>query len=361
MRDPDARFRELLGSNAAGAPPLPKLDAALAERILARTEHVPFFAHSYALIRNLDHGGMTTNDLLDFAHASGLDGLCLHIDDGGPTALGKMSTHERGGFHRRCEGLGLRLHLEISSSEKTEVDRAAACARDLGITNIRLYARHEGRLSKVLERVYTDLCHAAEVANRHDLHFDYEQHEDMKAAEIAGLLARVGEKRINALFDYTNALNAHEEPLDALFALAPFIRQAHIKGGRKTVEGRGWGQLGVAQGSEEDELPGNRMLYELLMLGEKAPQVICFALEQEVGYVAPPFRLEGEGPDPLIRFRPPSETPVDGRKPLAGLLQEERRWAAQQVNWNRSVVAELRAIGMAASMRNEEPRLPQRR
>jgi hypothetical protein len=102
------------------------------------------------------------------------------------------------------------------------------------------------------------------------------------------------------------------------------------------------------QGSNDDELPGNRMLYELLMLGEKAPQVICFALEQEVGYVAAPFRMEDEEPDPLIRFRPPSETLIDNRQPLVRLLQDERDWAAQQVSWNRSVVAELREICFAA-------------
>ena len=153
---------------------------------------------------------------------------------------------------------------------------------------------------------------------------------------------------MNALFDYTNSFNAHEEPLEALRILAPFVRQAHIKGGRKVVEGDGWGQLGVAQGSSDDQLPGNRLLYELLMLGADAPPGVCLALEQEVGYYAPPFRLDHEGPDPVIAFREPSSTPLDTGKPLDRLLLDERRWASQQVAWNRSAVATLREICLAA-------------
>ena len=342
------RFRELLSLNASGAPPLPTLDAALARRILERTESVPFFAHSYALIRNLDHGGMDVGGLVDFSYVNGLTGLCLHIDDGGASAVARMTTAEREALRRRLEELGLALHLEISSTSTEDVERARRCALDLGVTNIRLYARYEGRLSDVLERIYADLCHVVEIANREGFNVDYEQHEDLKSAEIAGLLERVGDPRLNALFDYTNALNAHEEPLDALLTLAPFIRQAHIKGGRKTLEGPGWGQLGVVQGSADDELPGNRMLYELLMVGADAPQVICFALEQEAGYYAPPFRLADEAPDPHIRFRAPSETPLDTTRPLERLLLDERRWATGQVLWNRNFIGVLREICEAA-------------
>jgi sugar phosphate isomerase/epimerase len=348
MSSAEARFRALLAQNAPDDLALPVLDANLARRLLERTEHVPFFAHSYALIRNLDHGGMDLDGVLDFTRANGLDGLCLHINDGGAGAVGRMSGSEREAMRRRLEDLHLSLHLEISSSTRDEVERARQCALDLGVRNIRLYARHEGRLSEVLEQVYADLGHVAEVANRHGLNFDFEQHEDLKSAEIAALLERIDDPRINALFDYTNALNAHEEPLEALSTLAPVVRQAHIKGGRKIVEGAGWGQMGVEQGSPADELPGNRLLYELIMLGEGAPQVICLALEQEVGYVAAPFRLADEGPDPNIRFRAPSDTPLDRDRPLELELTDERRWAQSQVQHNRAVIATLREIAASA-------------
>jgi hypothetical protein len=347
MSTPEQRFCQWLGTEGEVSS-LPELDAALASRVLARAESVPFFAHSYAFIRNLDHGAITTRDLVDFVYVNGLQGLCLHIDDGRSSAVGRMTGKERETFRRHLEALGVRLHLEISSSSGAEVDRVAAVALELGVTDIRLYARYEGRLSIVLERVYADLCYAAEVAGRHGLNFDYEQHEDLKAAEIAGLLARVGDGRVNALFDYTNSLNAHEEPLEALRILAPYIRQAHVKGGRKVIEADGWGQLGVVQGSADDVLPGARLLFELLMLGEGASQVVCFALEQEVGYYAPPFRHAVEEPDPFISFREPSETPLDPSIPLERLLLDERRWAVEQVAWNRSLVVSLRDICRSA-------------
>jgi sugar phosphate isomerase/epimerase len=83
----------------------------------------------------------------------------------------------------------------------------------------------------------------------HDLHFDFEQHEEYRADEIVGLLQRVGHPRVNALFDFGNMLNAGEEPLDALATLAPYIRQVHVKGARRLAEDGGYAQLGVLQGA----------------------------------------------------------------------------------------------------------------
>jgi len=57
----------------------------------------------------------------------------------------------------------------------------------------------------VIERVYSDLAEVAEKANRFGLRFDYEQHEDLRADEIATILTRIGDERINALFDRADA------------------------------------------------------------------------------------------------------------------------------------------------------------
>jgi hypothetical protein len=193
------------------------------------------------------------------------------------------------------------------------------------------------------------------LANKFDLQVDYEQHEDLRAAEIAGILQRLGDRRMNALFDYSNSYNAYEEPLEALHILAPYIRQAHIKGARKTIERNGWGQIGVPQGAPEDELPGARMLHDLLLLGDKAPQVVAFALEQEVDYYAPAFRGPNEAADPVIQYREPSDTPVDRSKSTARLLADERRWALQQIAWNRGLVAQFRELAGQVARRVPAP------
>ena len=339
----ERRFRELIRVEAGAATAMPTLTAAHAKQLLARTETVPFFAHSYTFYHNMIHG-MTPADLVRFAYENDLHGVCLHISDGEAAAVRKMDGKAREALRRLLEELGIALHLEISSTDKAEVETVIGCAQALGVRNIRVYARHEGPLSKVIEAVYADLAYICERANQLDLHVDYEQHEDLRAAEIASILARIGDPRMNALFDYSNSLNAYEEPLAALHILAPFIRQVHVKGARKTIEANGWGQIGVPQGSPEDELPGARMLHDLLMLGGKTPQVIAFALEQEVDYYAPAFRGPREPADPMIQYREPSETPVDRSKSTARLLSDERRWAIQQIAWNRGLVAQFREL-----------------
>jgi sugar phosphate isomerase/epimerase len=352
-----ARFERAVSRHVDAQLGAPVLDAASAARLLERTANVPFFAHSYSFYHNMMHG-FTPHDLARFAYEHDLHGICLHISDGDSLNVRHMTPSERDDFRRLLEDLGLQLHLEISSTDRQEVDTVIECARNLGVRNIRFYARHEGPLSRVIVKVFADLAYACERANKHDLHFDYEQHEDLRAAEIAGILARLGDPRMNALFDYSNSLNAFEEPLAALHILAPYVRQVHIKGARKIIEGDGWGQLGVPQGATDDELPGARMLHDLLLLGESSPQVICFALEQEVDYYAPAFRRRSDPPDPVIQYREPSDTPVDRTKSRERLLSDERRWAVQQIGWNRDLIALFREHARAVAGGTGSPDVP---
>ena len=353
----ERRFSALLSSGAASPGEQPSLTSASASKLLERTNNVPFFAHSYSFYHNMIDA-FTPHDLARFAYEHDLHGMCLHISDGNSLNVRGMTPTQRDAFRAHLEELGLQLHLEISSTDKAEVDTVIECARNLGVRNLRLYARHQGPLSKVMEAIYADLSYACDRANKYDLNFDYEQHEDLQAAEIAAILARLNDRRMNVLFDYSNSWNAYEEPLDALHILAPYIRQVHVKGARKTLEGDGWGQVGVPQGSKDDELPGVRMLHDLLMLGERSPQVICFALEQEVDYYAPAFRRRSEPADPVIQYREPSDTPVDKTKSSARLLSDERRWAIQQIAWNRSIVSAFRDIARQVANDSSEHGLP---
>lgn len=358
------RMAAFLGERAGSAAPMAGPSPEQARRLLARTQHVPLFAHSYPFILNMDHGGFSPTDLAEFAYANDLDGLCLHINDGGERSVAAMNPGERDGFRALLENLKLKLHLEISSTTPEEVDLVTGLAGQLGVTNIRFYARYQGPLGTVLKSVYADLAYAMERANAHDLHFDYEQHEDLRADEIAGLMHRIGDPRLNVLFDYTNSWNAYQEPLAALRILSPWIRQVHIKGGRKTEGAAGWGQVGVPQGAPDDELPSALLLHELLLLGDDQPQVIAFALENEVGYVAPPFRGPHEPANPIIAAREPSQTLLADDVPLAQRLRDEQRWAQQQVTFNRQLVAELRLLAAQvveeADERRPRPIAPRR-
>src|SRR5215470_7814673 len=107
-------------------------DATSASRLLERTANVPFFAHSYTFYHNMIDG-FTPHDLARFAYEHDLHGLCLHISDGDSLNVRRMTPTQRDGFRRLLEDLGLQLHLEISSTDRREVDTVIECARSLGV------------------------------------------------------------------------------------------------------------------------------------------------------------------------------------------------------------------------------------
>lgn len=339
-----ARFADLLRRNADDEAPTPLLTAPLAGRLAERIDGIRLFAHGYPLLTNLTHGRVRPSDLLDFAYRHELHGLCLHVLDGEESSLSRMTADELRAFGEKAEALGLDVHLEISSTLRAEVDRAVEIARTVGCRNIRVYSRYEGMLSTVMTMIEADLRYLGELADAHDLNFDFEQHEELKSFEIAQLLRRVGNPRLNALFDFGNMVNAGERPLPALRALAPYIRQVHLKGVRIVPEQNGCGHYGVLQGSPEDDLPDARLLFELLMLGQEEPQVIAFALEQENHYVAPAFRQADEAKDPFIPYREMSETHLPPGYSLERMIADEHRWVENQLRHVRGLLGEMRVL-----------------
>ncbi|EPA95799.1 sugar phosphate isomerase/epimerase [Pseudomonas sp. G5(2012)] len=338
------RFNALLCHNVVEEDTAPVLTDALARQLLERLAQLRLFAHAYPLLTNLTQGRVTPVDLLDFAYRHELQGLSLHLLDGEANSLSQMTPAQLQVFADKARALGLDVHLEISSTQKKDVDQVIAIARALGVRNIRVYSRYEGTLSRVIDLIETDLRYLAQQADEHDLYFDFEQHEELKSNEIAQLLKRLDHPRLRALFDFGNMINACEQPLQALRNLAPHIRQAHLKGVRIVPEQNGFGHYGVLQGSTEDDLPSARLLFELLMLGDTTPQVIAFILEQENHYVAPAFRQTAEAADPFIAYREMSETPLPDGFSLERMLADEHRWANNQVAYVRGVLAELRTL-----------------
>ncbi|MBD9527633.1 sugar phosphate isomerase/epimerase [Paracoccus sp. PAR01] len=351
------QFAALLWQNAKGASP-PMLTPALARKLTQRLDGIRLFAHGYTLLTNLTHGRATPWDLLDFAWRHELQGVCLHVLDGGRNSLSGMDDQARQAFGLRAREFGLDLHLEISSTLRPDLDQAVAIALATGSTNIRVYSRYEGLLSEVMARIEADLRYISELADRHGLNFDFEQHEELKSHEIATLLRRINHPRLNALFDFGNMINANEQPLPALQAMAPLIRQVHLKGVRIVPQGKGTGHYGVLQGSAQDDLPGPRMLYELLMLGEDAPQVIAFALEQENHYAAPAFRMSDEADDPFIPYREMSDTVLPPGHTLDSMMAAEHRWLENQLDYMRGLIRELRLLAALVLAEAEQPCKP---
>lgn len=333
------RFHQLLAVNALDVETI-KFDAGIARKLYNRIEGIRLHAHTYSFIQNLTYGSFKPADALEFAYQNELHGLNIHVDDGEEHSLSRSTPEELAKFKSYAEYLNLTVNLEISSTKKADVDRAIQIARMLQAQNIRVYSRYEGTLSQVMAQTIDDLMYMAKQADLYNLFFDFEQHEEFKSTEIVRMIKEVNHPHINALFDFTNMINAYEQPMSALRNLAPYIRQVHLKGAKVLEEERGFGQVGVVQGSAADEMPHARMLYELLMLGEIKPQVTCFSLEQEVNYYAPAYRHSDEGDNPFIPYKDPSETPFD-EADANRILLNERRWACNQVFFIKNLLAKM--------------------
>jgi len=346
MQALQSRFEKRMLHNVAdtSAHPAPILTPALAAKLLQRLDRVRLYAHAYPHLMQFTHGGYHPRDLLKFAHDHALHGVSIHLLDGEERSLQQMSNADRRALAVYAARLNLAIHLEISSTRKEDVDHVIGIARTMGVQNIRVYSRYEGKLSEVLNTIEADLRYLVAQAELHDLYFDFEQHEELKSQEILGLLERIQSPRLNALLDFGNMVNAGEQPLAALHTLTPRIRQVHLKGVRMVPEAHGCGHYGVLQGSAEDELPGARMLYELLMLGDHAPQIIAFCLEQENHYAAPAFRYANEDADPFIPYRAMSQTDLPHGMSLEDVLEQEEKWAVDQVTYVRNLLQEFKLL-----------------
>lgn len=142
------RFNALLSHKAAEAGTPPLLTEALARQLLDRLGQMRLFAHAYPLLTNLTHGRVTPADLLDFAYRHELQGLSLHLLDGEENSLSQMTPAQLQAFADKANALALDVHLEISSTLKKDVDQVIAIAKALGVRNIRVYSRYEGKIGR---------------------------------------------------------------------------------------------------------------------------------------------------------------------------------------------------------------------
>lgn len=358
---PRAKMEEYLNSrlypedNSTISPPL---TASSCRILLERLGNFPIYAHTYAFFFHFKYGILSPKDLIDYAHGNGLRGCALHVHDGGKSSLAQMRKKQRQQFGRYATFHNIRLSLETSHTDRAHIDELVSIALDTGCRDARVYSRYQGHLSQILKTIGEDMKYMAEMADRHDMAFYFEQHEDLKALELASLIAENGHPHLGLLYDFTNMLNAYEMPLNALRDMAPYIRQVHVKGGRRVVEAKGWGQKGVLFCSAEDELPAERMLYELLMLGEKKPQVKAFIMEQEVGYYAPPFRWPTQEQDPFIPHRDPSETMVPASQDPVQICQDEKQHAGDMIRQLRKILDQLESLAKQILTEDEPENTP---
>jgi hypothetical protein len=234
------------------------------------------------------------------------------------------------------------IHVEVSSTDLQTLSAAVEIARVTGAQSLRCYPRYEGHVSGVLRRTIDDLKRLPGLDSTGELLFTLEQHEDLKSHELVYILEQAKVPRLSLLFDFGNMINACELPDKALEVMAPYITEVHIKDVKIVADRGGQGHLACKSGEGDIHFP--RLLFHLLLLGEKNAQVTAYGLEEEVGLFAPAFRFPDEGRDPFIPYRDPSETEIKEEQSLDDLLRQERENADRQVAYVRSVLEKMRHL-----------------
>lgn len=306
--------------------------------LLQRLPNIPLYLHAYSYHLNMRLERILPHDLLDIAKKNDLAGVKIHVLDGESQSLGQLDEQGLLFFKSKALALGLDVHIETSSSEKQDIDHAVAIATKVGASSVRFYPRYEGHLQHVLQKVLNDILYMASVYEDSGISFTIEQHEDLNSQEIMDLIEKSGMKNLSILFDFANMVNANELPLDALRIMKSRITQVHMKDALVTKEKNGFGHKACRSGA--GDMPFKELLQELILLGEKEPQVTAYGLEEEVDYYAPAFRFDGEGDNPWIPWRQMSET-VLPESNVDARLEQEKEDALAQLTYVRATLKEI--------------------
>ncbi|MCF6173406.1 MAG: sugar phosphate isomerase/epimerase [Campylobacteraceae bacterium] len=337
-------FAEVLSHKIDGAIgiKLPPFTKEVAKKLKNRIENIELYLHSYTFYKNFFYGKLTINEFLDFAYTHGFKGIAINIRTGKQRSFNSKTDDEIKEIAKYAKFLNLSINIDISSANKEDFEKALHVANLVNAKTIRFYIRESGLVSKITREIIPVLKEMAKLAKKSDINLLMEQHEDLKSYELVEIVKKVNAKNLNLMFDYGNMINAYEKPLVALEIMAPFVKQVHIKGVKTLKEEKGFGHLGVREG--DDDLPHAKLIFDLLMLGDKEPQVEIFYLEEVNDYCAPAYRFKDEGDDAFIPQRSISITKKDENICLEEVLRDERRDAFSQIVFIQSLLCELKTL-----------------
>ena len=174
---------------------------------------------------------------------------------------------------------GLICDLDTSGTTPVHLRTMLDVAAQIGARNLRTYTRY--RFPEAIPRTIGDLAAIGDDAKRTGVRVLLENHETFRGADIAHILNTVNHPFVQALFDFGNSQMALEAPRQALAAMLPYSRAAHIKDHAiVTLPHQGIRVLGVPLGS--GFLPIREMCWQLYQAGLRE-----FIFEDSRGYHAP--------------------------------------------------------------------------
>lgn len=194
------------------------------------TKPLRLFLHTYSFRFRLMHDpGFTIVDLLDRCVADGNPGIGLNVNGPGYRFLGGDDPEHIAMVADAIRTRGLDIDVETSGTDPVHLTHLLGLAEALGARHLRTYTRHEGARAEVLDATITDLVEIGPVAEDRGIPVLLENHEEFTGVEVARILERVDHPFVGALYDYGNSMMVREDPLEALEAMLPWTRKAHLK------------------------------------------------------------------------------------------------------------------------------------
>ena len=191
---------------------------------------IDLFIHTYSFRFRLMHDpGFTIVDLLDRAVADGNSGIGLNVNGPHYRFLGGDDPEHVRMVAAALAERGLDCDIETSSTDPRHLTTLLDLAVALGAKHLRTYTRHDGPRAQVLEATIRDLVEAAPVAEDRGVPILLENHEEFTGVEVARILEAVDHPYALALYDYGNSMMLREDPMEALEAMLPWTRKAHMK------------------------------------------------------------------------------------------------------------------------------------
>jgi sugar phosphate isomerase/epimerase len=193
-------------------------------------DSIQLYLHTYSLRFHLMHQpGFDVFAFIERAAAEGFAGVCISANDANYRHLGSIEPARLAAVRRHLERYGLACDIDTSSTEPAHLRKMLHVARSVGAQQLRTYTRYSLPPAELVARTIEDLTAVAPLAAELGVTILLENHEMMTGPEIEGVMTAVNHPNIAALFDYGNSQMVMEEPADALAAMAPFSRSAHLK------------------------------------------------------------------------------------------------------------------------------------
>ncbi|MDA0745436.1 MAG: TIM barrel protein [bacterium] len=189
------------------------------------------YLHTYSLRFHFAHASnFNVFSFINRAAADGFAGVAISANGPGYRHLGGTDPEHFRRVRNQIQNHGLLCDLDTSGTDPTHLNTLLEVARAVGAQQIRTYTRHRGiPPEEMVVRTTKDLIAIAPRAEAAGVHILLENHEEFTGTQIATILTRVNSPWIAALYDYGNSQMLLEDPYDALEAMAPHARSAHLK------------------------------------------------------------------------------------------------------------------------------------